>query len=43
MASDDQLERLWKEAVMVLLNALSWHLPGETKKIHQNLNQNIRF
>jgi hypothetical protein len=30
----NELERLWKEAVVTYLNVLSWHLAGETEGNH---------
>jgi hypothetical protein len=31
----DELERIWKEAVMTQFKVLSQHLPGETDKNHK--------
>jgi hypothetical protein len=31
---NNQLERIWKEAVMVLFKVLSWHLPGGNTENH---------
>jgi hypothetical protein len=30
---NDELERIWKEAVVASFKALSWHLPGCTKEV----------
>jgi hypothetical protein len=29
---NDELQRMWKDAVMVYFKALSQHLPGQTKE-----------
>jgi hypothetical protein len=33
---NNELERMWKEAVMVYFEALSRHLPGGTEENHEN-------
>jgi hypothetical protein len=29
---NNELERMWKEAIIALFKVLSWHLPGETER-----------
>jgi hypothetical protein len=36
---NNELERIWEEAVMTQLKVLSRRLPGGTKEIHENLSQ----
>jgi hypothetical protein len=31
----NELERMWKEAVMAYLKTLSWHSPAETEENHE--------
>jgi hypothetical protein len=33
---NDELEWLWKEAVIVCIKVLSWHLLGEIEGKHEN-------
>jgi hypothetical protein len=37
MISNNELERIWKEAVVALFKVLSQALPGGTKENHRNL------
>jgi hypothetical protein len=41
-AVNTELERMWKETLTALLQAVSWHLPEETEKSppKKNLSQN---
>jgi hypothetical protein len=39
---NDELERMWKEAVMSCFKELSHYLPGGTEDIH-GLPHNVRF
>jgi hypothetical protein len=39
---DNELERMWKEAVVAFLKVLSRHLPGGTEENDENLSQNCR-
>jgi hypothetical protein len=39
MINDNQLERMWKEAVMAQFKVLSWHLPGGIEENYKNLTQ----
>jgi hypothetical protein len=32
---NDELERMWKEAVMAEFKVLSWNLPGRTEENHE--------
>jgi hypothetical protein len=37
----NELERIWKEAVMVQFKVLSWHLPGGIEETHEK--KSVRF
>jgi hypothetical protein len=39
MKINDELERIWKEAVLALFQVLSQHLTGELRKLMENLSQ----
>jgi hypothetical protein len=33
---NNELERMWKKAVMASFKVLSWYLPGRTEENHQS-------
>jgi hypothetical protein len=35
MVMNEELERMYKEAVTVYFNILSWYLPGGTEECHE--------
>jgi hypothetical protein len=37
---NNELDRVWKEAVMALFEVLSWHLPEGLRKTTKDLGQN---
>jgi hypothetical protein len=39
MIVNDELEKIWKEAVMTKFKVLSWYLPGGSEENHKNLSQ----
>jgi hypothetical protein len=39
---NDELEAMWKEAVVADFKVLSWHLPGRNEKTIKNLRQDSR-
>jgi hypothetical protein len=34
--TNDELERIWKEAAVLYFWALAWHWPGGTEETHEN-------
>jgi hypothetical protein len=38
---NDELERIWKKAVLVYFKLLSQHLSGGTEEYHESLSQYI--
>jgi hypothetical protein len=40
---NNELERIWKEAVVVQIEVLSRHLPGRTEKNHEKLQSGYPF
>jgi surfactin synthase thioesterase subunit len=38
---NDELERMWKEAVMAEFKVLSWNLPGRTEENHEKTSVRI--
>jgi hypothetical protein len=38
---ENELERIWKEAVMACFKLLSWHMPGGTTENHETTSIRI--
>jgi hypothetical protein len=37
---NNELELIWREAVVEYVQIISWHLPGGTEKKHEKYGQN---